>query len=323
MTSRRQFIAGTALFLVAPRNIAQTAKAMPKIGVLRWQKAQLQWAMRELPRAVKERGYIEGKNIAFLWRSADQKSSQADEIVREFVRERVAIIVASPTPAAHAARRGTATIPIVLSGIADPVSSGLVTSLARPGGNITGVSLNLPAVAGKRVEVLRDAFPALKRIAFLGSSSDPATKVFVANTEQAARQLGLALQVELIPGSSEINAAFIKIAAGGAQAVIVQPIFWTLAKQISELALKNRLPTISDFGSFPRDGGLLSYGPNQSATFLIVADYMDKILNGAKPGDLPIQEPTRFELVVNMKTARRLGIKIPDTVMVRADRVIE
>jgi putative ABC transport system substrate-binding protein len=272
---------------------------------------------------VKERGYIEGKNIAFLWRSADQKSSQADEIVREFVRERVAIIVASPTPAAHAARRGTATIPIVLSGIADPVSSGLVTSLARPGGNITGVSLNLPAVAGKRVEVLRDAFPALKRIAFLGSSSDPATKVFVANTEQAARQLGLALQVELIPGSSEINAAFIKIAAGGAQAVIVQPIFWTLAKQISELALKNRLPTISDFGSFPRDGGLLSYGPNQSATFLIVADYMDKILNGAKPGDLPIQEPTRFELVVNMKTARRLGIKIPDTVMVRADRVIE
>lgn len=304
------------------RVCAQTKQGVPKLGVLRWEQAQLDAAKRGLPPALNKLGYAEGKNVTYLWRSADESRERADEIVRAFVRERVNVIVAAPTPAAHAARRGTATIPIVLSGIADPVASGLVTNIARPGGNITGLSLNLPGVAGKRVEVLRDAFPSMKRIAFLGSSTDPATKVFITNTEAAAKKLGMTLHVELVAASTEFETAFAKIAAAGAQAVIVQPIFWTLAKPISGLALKHKLSTISDFDSFARQGGLLSYGPDRSPNLEIVADYIDKILKGAKPGDLPIQEPTRFALIVNLKTAKALGVIVASFVLGRADEVI-
>jgi putative ABC transport system substrate-binding protein len=302
--------------------LAQSDRTPVKIGVMRWDQAQLTGIKRALPTALAKYGYIEGKNISFLWRSTDEKSEQADEVVREFIRERVRVIVVGPTPAAHAARRGTSVIPIVLSGVADPVASGLVTSLARPGGNITGVSLNLPGVAGKRVELFRDTFPALKRIAFLGSSTDPATKVFTANTQEAARKLSLALHVELISGSSDFEGALMRIAAAGAQAVVVQPIFWSAAKQIGEIALKHKLPTISDFRSFARDGGLLSYGPNRDSAIFITADYVDRILKGTKPGDLPIQEPTHFPLTVNLKTAKALGVTIPHQVLARADELI-
>ena len=322
MTTRRHFIAGAALVLIAARTFAQTAKPMPKLGVIRWDRPSLEETRNSLGQALRDRGYTEGKNVTFLWRSADEKNEQADEIMREFIRERVNIIVAGPTPAAHAARRATATIPIVLSGVGDPVASGLVTSLARPGGNITGSSLNLPGLAAKRVEVLRDALPTLKRIAFLGSTPDPATKLFVTNTEHAARVLGFALHVELISGASEFDAAFARITASGAQAVIVQPIFTSQRNRVTQLALKHRLPAISDFESFAHAGGLLSYGANRSANMLIVADYVERILKGAKPGDLPIQEPMRFPLIVNLRTAKALGVTVSAFVLARADEVI-
>ena len=317
---RRRFVAALALLPVA--SLAQTRRSAAKVGVIRWSADQLPAARQLLVPTLRQRGYVEGGNIAFLWRSADESNQRADEVLREFRREAVDVIVASPTPAAHAARRGTATIPIVLAGIADPVASGLVTNIARPGGNITGVSQNLPGLAGKRVELLRDAFPALKLIGFLGSSTDPATKVFIANTDHAVRKFGLSLHVELIAESGEIEAAFAKIAAARAQSVIVQPIFFAMYRRVAELALKYRLPSVSDFDSFAREGGLLSYGPERSAMWSIVADYVDKILKGAKPGDLPIQEPTRFELIVNHKTAKALGVSVAPSVLDRADLVI-
>ena len=319
---RRRTVIAALLALVAPHARSQSARPLPKIGVIRWDREQLEAIRRTLPRALEAHGYVEGKSIAMLFRSAEESHQRADEIVREFVAQRVSVIVAAPTPAAHAARRGTSTIPIVLSGVADPVASGLVTNIARPGGNVTGVSLNLPAVAGKRVELLHDAFPSFKRIAFLGSSTDAATPTFIANTEQAAKRFGLTIHVEQVAGSAEFDGALARIAGAGAQAIIIQPIFWTHAKRLGELAIKYRLPTVSDFDSFAREGGLFSYGPDRSASLQIVADYIDKILKGTKPGDLPIQEPTRFALVVNLRTAKALGVTIPAFVLDRADEAI-
>ena len=319
MSVRRRFLAALT---VLPASLFAQNRPLAKIGVVRWSADQFETIRKALPEALEKLGYVQGKNLTVLWRSADESDRRADEILHEFVRERVDVIIAAPTPAAHAARRATATIPIVLAGIADPVASGLVTNIARPGGNITGLSQNLPGLAGKRVELLRDAFPALKRVGFLGSSTDPATKAFVSNTEKAARTLGMALYVEQVAVYSEVEAAFAKIAQAGSQAVIVQPIFFALYKKLAEIAVRYRLPSISDFGSFAREGGLFSYGPSQSANFKIIADYVDKIIRGAKAGDLPIQEPTRFELVVNLRTAKALGITVPPFVLDRADEAI-
>ena len=322
MITRRRFITAAALSFAAPPVNSQSGKPLAKIGVIRWDQEQLEAIKRSLPQSLKARGYAEGTNITLLFRSAEESHQRADEIVREFVAERVNVIVAAPTPAAHAARRGTSTIPIVLSGVADPVASGLVTNIARPGGNITGVSLNLPGVASKRVELLHDAFPSFKRIAFLGSSTDAATPTFIANTEQAAKRFGMTVYVEQIASSTEFDAALARIAGAGSQAIIVQPIFWTHSKRLGELALKYRLPSVSDFDSFARAGGLFSYGPDRSASLQIVSDYVDKILRGTKPGDLPIQEPTRFALIVNLRTAKALAVTIPPFVLDRADEAI-
>lgn len=322
MTSRRRFLAAAAMAAIAARSHGQTKQRLPKLGVLRWDRRSLERSRRDLADALRARGYVEGKTIAILWRSAEEDDARADAVMREFIREQVDLIVAGPTPAAHAARRATASIPIVLHGIADPVATGIAASLARPGGNVTGLSLNLPGLAAKRVEVLRDALPALKRVAFLGSVRDPAVKLFVSNTQEAARLLGLQLHVELVSESTELERAFANIAAAGAQAVIVQPIFSPFVKQTARLALEHRLASISDFETFARAGGLLSYGANRSTNQAMIADYVDRILKGAKPGELPIQEPTRFTLVVNLKTAKALGVTVAPIVLDRADEVI-
>ena len=301
---------------------AQTKQRMPKLGVIRWDRASLEPARKNLGEALSARGLVEGKNVSILWRSAEENDARADEIMREFVREQVDLIVAGPTPAAHAARRATRTIPIVLYGVADPVATGLVTSLSRPGGNVTGLSLNLPGLAAKRVEVLRDALPALKRVAFLGSAPDPSVQLFVTNTREAARILGMQLHVELIKDSGEFDAAFARIAQAGSQAVIVQPIFNPYVKQTAALALKYRLASMSDFETFARAGGLLSYGASRAVNLAMLTEYIDRILKGAKPADLPIQEPTRFSLVVNLQTAKSLGLSIAPIVLDRADEVI-
>jgi putative ABC transport system substrate-binding protein len=320
MTARRFVLCAlaAATFLAPLR--ARSQSKPKRIGSLALDEGALARQDEVFKGRLRELGWIEGKNLAIEYRFA--KPDQIHAMAEELVARKVDLIVVWSTVVALAAKKATTSIPIVMARVADPVGAGLVASLARPGGNITGMSLNLPEVAGKRVELLSDAFPGIKRVAFLGSSADPATKVFVANTEQAARKLGMSVSVELVKGSDEFAAAFARIAAANAQAVIVQPIFWRLAQPIVDLALKYRLPTVSDFEVFARDGGLLSYGPKRSANWTIVVDYVDRIFKGAKPGDLPIQEPTRFALVVNLRTAKALGVTIPPFVLDRADEVI-
>ena len=322
MTARRTFLAAAALVSFSLRVHAQSKQRMPKLGVIRWDQASLEPTRRSLSEALQARGYVENKNVVILARAADENAARADEIMREFISEKVDLIVVGQTPAAHAARRATQTIPILLSGVADPVATGLVKSLARPGGNVTGLSLNLPGLAAKRVEVLRDALPTLRRVAFLGSAQDPAAKLFVSNTQEAVRILKMQLHVELIGAGRELDAALARIAQAGAQAVIVQPILGPFTKQTVALALKHRLAAMSDYETFARAGGLLSYGPNRTGNLEVLVDYIDRILKGAKPADLPVQEPTRFTLVVNLKTAKALGVTIAPLVLDRADEVI-
>jgi putative ABC transport system substrate-binding protein len=223
---RRQFAATAVVGVLATPLIAraQQSARVPRIGVLRWTAPPdpFQPSFRQ---ALNEIGYVEGRSVVVEWRWADGRSDVAARHAAELVQLAVDVIVASPTPAAHAAQRATRTIPIVLGGIADPVGSGLVASIARPGGNVTGVSLNLPAVAGKRVEILREAFPTLASAGFLGSASDPATRLFVRNTEEAAKQLGVRLYVVLVESAQEFESAFALLAKQRVGAVVVQPIF--------------------------------------------------------------------------------------------------
>ena len=326
MMDRRRFVLTALAGVVASPLLAeaQHPPRIPRIGVLRWtsQPDAFQTTFRQ---ALTELGYVEGHNIAIEWRWADGRPDVADRHAADLRRLAVDVIVASPTPAAHAARNATQDIPIVISGIADPVGSGLVRSIARPEGNVTGVSLNLPAAAGKRLQILHEVFPTLRRAAFLGSASDPATNLFVSNTLEAAKQLRIRIDVMLVAASSEFEHSFAAMAQKGAGAVIVQPIFVSPRERsaINELALRYRLPTISDLRGFAEAGGLISYGPNQRETSRRVAGYVARIISGAKPADLPIEEPTTFELVINLKTAKALRVTIPPALLLRADHTIE
>ena len=212
-----------------------------------------------------------------------------------------------------------------MSGSADPVASGFAVSLARPGGNITGISYNLPALAGKRLELLRQVFPDLTRVAFLGSRRDSAARLFVEETQSAGRKLGMQIHVALVNDVTEVDAALAAAVRDQARALIVQPIlgFGDSRTVVAELALKHRLPAISDFPEFAAAAGLMSYGPSRRDAIQRVAVYVDKILKGAKAGELPIEEPSKFELVVNMKAVKTLGVAIPPAVLVRADQIIE
>ena len=324
--NRRAFLAGAVAFLAAPLAArAQQSARLPRIGVLRWIAPPDTFFQTSFRQALNEIGYIEGRSVVVEWRWAGGRSDVAARHAAELVQLTVDVIVAGPTPAAHAAQRATRTIPIVLSGIADPVGSGLVASLARPGGNVTGVSLNLPAVAGKRLEILREAFPTLTRIGFLGSAPDPATRLFVRNTEEAAKQLGVRIHVVLVESAQEFERAFVVLAKERVGAVVVQPIFVSPQERalITDLAFRHRLPTISDLRGFAESGGLISYGPSQREQYRRVAAYVDRLLKGAKAAELPIEEPTVFDLVINLKTAKALGLTIPPSLLQRADQVIE
>jgi putative tryptophan/tyrosine transport system substrate-binding protein len=324
---RREFAVTTVAGVLATPLLAraQQSARLPRIGVLRWTSPPDTFFQTGFSQALKEIGYTDGRSIVVEWRWTDGRSDVAARHAAELVQLAVDVIVASPTPAAHAAQRATRTIPIVLSGVADPVGSGLVASLARPGGNVTGVSLNLPAVAGKRLGILREAVPTLASAGFLGSASDPATRLFVRNTEEAAKQLGVRIHVVLVESAREFESAFALLAKERVCAVVVQPIFVSPRERvmITDLAFRHRLPTISDLRGFADVGGLISYGPSQLEQYRRVAAYVDRLLKGAKAAELPIEEPTTFDLVINLKTARMLGVTISPSLLARADHVIE
>jgi putative tryptophan/tyrosine transport system substrate-binding protein len=323
---RRDFIAllGAAASLFPGIAPAQRSDGLPRVAVLEWESADTD-RMAAFDRGLRDLGYVEGRNIRVEYHFANGRGDRADALAAEIVRQSVSVIVAFATPAAIAAKKATATIPIVISS-ADPIGTGLVSNLARPGGNITGVSNMMPDLESKRLEILRELLPGLKRAAFLGSSQDPAAPRFVAAMQAAAARIDVQVVPVLIAGADEIEGALARMVADKIQAVIVQPLFALNTKsaaRVAELAAQYGIPTITTFAHFARSGGLMSYGPQAEFSRYTAARYVDQILKGANPGDLPVEQPTIFEFVMNRKTAALLGLDVPTSILLRADEIIE
>jgi putative ABC transport system substrate-binding protein len=298
---------------------------VPRIGVLTF--TEITEAFREAFRqGLRDHGYVEGQNLLIEWRHAGGRKDRADAVAAELVQLKVDVIVATLTPAVHAARSATATIPIVMAPAGDPVGQGFVASLARPGGNITGVTGLAAELSGKRLQLMRDMVPNLTRVAMLINGADPFAKPFLHENESAARSAGMAVHVEVVQRPEALAAAFAAIARERSAAVIVQPslaVPAARAAQIATLALRHQVAAASQSVDFAEAGGLLSYGVSFTNLVRRAAAHVDQILKGARPGDLPVEQATRFELVVNLRTAKGLGIAIPRSVLLQADRVIE
>jgi len=292
-----------------------------KIGILVLGNSDPDEFLSTLRAGLLDRGYVEGQNVQLEFRSANGNIGLLPDLAAELARLKVDVIVAWQTPAVEAAMRATREIPIVMASAGDPVGTGLVASLARPGSNVTGNSGTTAELAGKNLELIREAMPSAHRVAILGLSTDPFTKAFVAQIEIAARTMGIAITTIEVSGEGEFEAAFSTMAREHVDVVIIQPSL--LHNGLVELALKYRLPSFSPNRLLPAMGGLISYGTSFADLYRTTVVYIDKILRGAKPADLPVQQPTKFELVINLKTARALGVSIPPTLLARADEVIE
>ena len=274
---------------------------------------------------LRELGYVEGQNTTIDYRWAEGQEQRLIDLARELVGLKVDVVVSHGVLATQAAKRASVTIPIVCFACGDAVSVGLVDSLARPGGNITGLTVLAPEVSGKRVELLKEVVPGLARLAVLWNSDNPVSKPELNEAEVAARSGGLQIQSISVAKSNDLARAFQSMKEGRAQALIVlsDAMLFGNRKQIADLAAANQLPTISYTGEFAKSGTLMGYGPDLHALASRSAIYVDKILKGAKPGDLPIEQPTKFELAINLKTAKALGLTVPPALLSRADEVIE
>jgi putative ABC transport system substrate-binding protein len=317
---RRDFIAGIVGSAVAWSFAARAQQPkLPRIGILIPANPEPFW--NEFQQGLREHDYIEGQTIQFEFRSAEGKPNLLRGLADELVRLEVDIIVASQTPAVTAARQATTEIPIVMAPAGDPVGMGLISSLARPGGNITGLSSTTAELGAKTLELIHDVLPSTRHVAVLANAVDPFSRPFSELIEDGGRTLGIAIQTIKVRSVEEFDAAFAAMDKERADAVIVQPSL--PRKPALDLALKHRLPAIGVTPLLPREGGLMSYSGAQNDTYRRAAFYIDRILKGAKPADLPVEQPTRYELIVNLKTAKALGITIPTTVLARADEVIE
>jgi putative ABC transport system substrate-binding protein len=274
---------------------------------------------------LRELGYVEGQNVIIERRSAEDKIERLPDLAAELVRIKVDVIVATTDPTIAAVKRATQTIPIVMITASDPVGTGFVASLARPGGNVTGLSTMAPELGGKRLELLREVVPGLARVAVIWNPEIRGDMFTYNNTTAAARTLGLQLQSVELSRAEDLERALSAVTNQRAQGLVVLPSPVTNPSriQIATFAQRNRLPTIYGPSWFVEAGGLMSYGTNTAERWRRAATYVDKILKGAKPADLPVEQPTKFELVVNLKTAKALGVTIPQSVLVRADLVIE
>jgi putative ABC transport system substrate-binding protein len=274
---------------------------------------------------LRNHGWVPGRNLLIEYRFADDKPDRLAALVQDLVRLKLDAIFVPTRPALPAVRTATTTIPIVFVSLGDPVAEGWVASLARPGGNLTGVAGLSPDLAGKRLELLRELAPSLSKVAVLWNPANSAEELAVKVTETAARSLGMSLVVEHAGSPGEFHRAIAAIAQSDAKSIVVlpDPMFLANREQLVELIRQSRLPAIYMETGFVAAGGLISYGPNFTELFRRAAAYVDKILKGAKPGDLPVEQPTKFELVINLKTAKALGIEVPPTLLARADQVIE
>jgi putative tryptophan/tyrosine transport system substrate-binding protein len=276
---------------------------------------------REFRQGLRDLGYVEGQNIRFEFRSAEGHLARLPELAAELVRLKVDIIVTWFTPTALAAKQATHEIPIVMAETGDPVGTGLVASLPRPGGNVTGMAAVTAELAGKSVQLIRDMLPSARRVTALANATDPFSKPFLEQIKLGGEATGTTINPVMIGNNEEFETAFALMEKDPPDAVIVQPSLPT--KRAAELALQQRLPAFSVPRWFAEEGGLMSYSAIYADLFRKAAVYVDKILKGAQPADLPVEQPTRFQLVINMKTAKAIGLTIPESFLLRADEVIE
>ena len=323
---RRKFITllgGAAAWPLAAH--AQQSGKLQTIGFMgqSTRSAASEWVAPFVQR-LRELGWIEGRTVTIEYRWAEGREERIAQIAAEFVRLKVDIVVTSGTPEVLAAKQATSVIPIVFATAGDPVANGLIDSLARPGGNVTGLSLQSNDIAGKRLGLLREVVPGLSRLAILANVSNPFSVLELGETRAAARTLGLEADSLEIRQGEDIATAF-EAVKGRAEAVYVCTDGLVNANRIriNTLALAARLPTMHGYRDYVEAGGLMSYGPNFPDLFRRAADFVDKILRGTKPGDLPVEQPTKFDLVINITTAKALGLEVPPTLLARADEVIE
>jgi putative ABC transport system substrate-binding protein len=319
---RREFITllGGAAAVWPAR--AQEVKKVPRIGVL-WPNPPATFEF--MRQGLRERGYIEGQSIRFEFRWAEGKLDQLPELARELVGIPVDVIVTLAPPATLAARNATQTIPIVFVAIGEPVASGLVASLARPGANLTGTTRMLPEMSAKHVELLKAAISSLSKLAVLWNPINTSHRPALQAVEGAALSLSLQVRPLEVRGPTELDGVFAAISRERADGLlfIADPVFFINLKRMADFAASSRLPAIANFTEFPKLGGLMGYAPSIPDEFRHAASHIDKILKGAKPADLPVELPTKFQLVINLKTAKALGLELPPTLIARADEVIE
>ena len=326
---RRDFLIAAGVLLVAPLAAeAQQAAKIPRLGFLGNSATALAHLREAFVEGLRDLGYVEGRNVVIEYRYAEGKVERFPALAAELVALKVAVIVALPTPAAQAAKQATKTIPIVFAGVGDPVTSGLVTSLARPGGNVTGLSGLGPELVGKCLEQLKQAVPGVSQVAVLwqpGGQGERTDRNNLKAAEVAARTLGVRLQLVEARGPTDFDRAFsdMTTARAGALTVLPSNMFNTERRHLVDLAAKNRLPAVYQFREYVDAGGLMAYGANLADLNRRAATYVDKILKGAKPADLPVEQPTKFELVINLKAAKEIGLTIPKSVLARADEVIQ
>jgi putative ABC transport system substrate-binding protein len=324
------------LFVVVLLAVAVIAEAqppgkVPRIGYLvtgSLESPETRVLLDAFRQGLSERGYVEGQNIVIEYRAADGKIERLPGRATELARLNIDLIVAGNTPAARAAQQATTRIPIVAPVMGDPVGDGLVASLARPGGNITGLTFLGPELVPKRVELLKEALPRVSRVAALwhpGAFGERTTRDMLKETETAARTLGVQLQLVGVRGPDELDRAFSTMTRERAEALIIfpSPMLFNERRRIVDLAAKHRLPSMSGAREFVELGGLIAYGASINDLIRRGANHVDKILKGAKPADLPVEQPTKFELIINLKAAKQIGLTIPPNLLARADKVIK
>jgi len=317
---------GTFLIMLNSVVHAQQPAGISRIGILAAPSAAfISPRVEAFRRRLRELGYVEGKSIFIEYRYAEGKLERLPDLAAELVGLKVDVIVTASGPTTLIAKKASATIPIVFAIANDPVGSGLVSSLARPGGNITGLSLMAPDLDGKRLELLKEAFPKVARVAFLwGGSGTSRGNLPLTDMEAAAKALGLKLQSLPVRSLDDFESAFARAKRDGAQALITSTggLITTQQRQVLDFAAKNRLPAMYPYSEFVDAGGLMSYAPNQVDLWRRAADFVDKILKGTKPADIPVEQPMKFEFVISLIAAKQIGVTIPPNVLVRADRVI-
>jgi putative ABC transport system substrate-binding protein len=322
MSGRLRFALALLLFSIAP-TVAGAQLRPAKVGLVSLHAKPLESHVDGIRQELAKLGYVEGRTINIESHFTDGDRQQARDVLKSFIANQMDVIVPWTTPTVQLAKDATQTVPIVMIA-SDPVAAGLVPSLARPGGNITGVSMSGPDLAGKRLELLREIKPGIRTVAFLGFAPSQGAKAFIQESQVNAGKLGINVLVHLVPRVEDLNEAlFAAMKAGGAEAVIAQPFFTGHAAAIAALGLKAGLPVLSDYPAFPKAGAFASLGVNLGAQVRRTAYFIDRILKGAKPADLPVEQPTKFELVFNARTAKTIGVTLSQMLLARADEVIE